>query len=335
MSTTTQCDVCQGNQAVLYLEKAGYRIFQCQHCGFLYVHPRPGREVLKEFYQNPEYFQGIARMPSPAREDENESRAGRPCHIFTGADDYGYADYSAERERIESDAAGRLAVIERLSERGKLLDLGCAAGFFLKAAIDRGWSVEGVEISGEAARSAAALLGQRVYSSVSAASFPPESFDVVTLWEYIEHVPDPREDLRQVNQLLKPGGLVALSTPNAGTQRVKRHPERWREFKPPEHLSFFSVHTLQRLLRECGLGPVVTRGIVPKYEPSDVWQRVTIALQNRLGDRHARKTPFWWVYSLLRRLVLYPTIMHHHLVLSEFEYCEGIEVYARKVAQTF
>jgi len=304
MRITTNCRVCQGPRTTPFLQKAGYQIVQCPDCGFLYVNPQPSQADVNRFYQDPAYFQG--------------------------REDYGYADYFAEREMIERQAADRLRRIERLTHRGKLLDLGCASGFFLKVAKDRGWTVEGVEISGVVSRSAEQLLGQPVQPSLSAAQYAVGSLDVVTLWEYIEHVLDPREELLQVNRLLRPGGIAALSTPNAGNARARAHPEQWREFKPPEHLSFFTVHTLLRLLRDCGFEPVVTRGIAPQYEPAAKWQRLSAVCREALGDRHSRTTSLWWVYSVVRRLILYPTIVQHRLLMSEFDYCEGIEVYARK-----
>jgi SAM-dependent methyltransferase len=268
------------------------------------VNPQPSQAELSQFYQDPAYFQG--------------------------GENYGYADYLAERAMIERQAVDRLKTIERLMHRGKLLDLGCASGFFLKVAQDRGWAIEGVEISDAMARSAEQLLGQPIQPNLSAAQFADGSFDVITLWEYIEHVLDPREELLQVRRSLKPGGIVALSTPNAGTVEAKTHPEQWRELKPPEHLSFFTIDTLLRLLRECGFEPVVTRGIAPQYESSAKWQHLVTMCRKALGDRHSRTTSFWWVYSVARRLILYPTILHHKLLMSEFDYCQGIEVYAKR-----
>jgi SAM-dependent methyltransferase len=305
MPINTNCAVCGENRVTPFWEKAGYRIVQCPACGFLYVNPRPDRQELSRFYQNPAYFQG--------------------------SEGYGYADYFADREMIERQSADRLKLIERLTRRGNLLDVGCASGFFLKVAKDRGWAVEGIEVSEAVSHFAEQLIGQPIHPGLSAAQLADESFDAVTLWEYIEHVLDPREELQRVKRLLKPGGVIALSSPNAGQAKVKTHPEQWREFKPPEHLSFFSAETLLKLLRECGFEPVITRGIVPSYEPSAKWQQFLAACREALGDRLSRATAFWWIYSVVRRLILYPTIGHHKLFLSEFDYCEGIEIYARKV----
>jgi SAM-dependent methyltransferase len=293
-----------GDQSRPFLAKHGYQIVQCQRCGFLYVHPRPSPDALTAFYQHPRYFQS----------DEA----------------YGYSAYAADREEIERQASERLTFIERLMKPGRLLDLGCAAGYFLNVAKARGWQVEGIEVSQVVVQSAEHLLGQRIQPTLEAACFGSDSFDVATLWEYIEHVPDPRDDLQRVHQLLKPGGVLALSTPNAGQPRVRRYPDVWREFKPPEHLSFFTVETLTTLMGACGFEPVIIRVIAPEIRPSERVQRWIDQLRQSLGDRHTRSTPLWWIYSIARRGLLLPTWLHQKVFLSPVDYCQGIEVYGRK-----
>jgi len=298
------CCVCLSDQYQPFLDKNDYQIVQCQACGFLYVYPRPGREELDAFYQNPNYFQG------------------------GGA--YGYAAYCAERKEIERQATERLALIERLMARGRLLDVGCAAGYFLHVAKARGWQVDGVEISRAVAPSAEQLLGQRIHPRLESLNAQPGSFDAVTLWEYIEHVLDPRDELLRLHRMLKPGGVLALSTPNTGQLHVRRHPGDWREFKPPEHLSFFTAETLTALLRACGFEVSAIKPIAPDMRPSESTQRLIDRLRLNLGDRHTRSTPFWWVYSITRRVLLAPTKLYHRLALTPLDYGQGIEAYARK-----
>lgn len=298
------CCVCLSAQCQPFLQKNGYQIVRCQRCGFLYVDPRPSQDELDAFYRNPRYFQ-----------------SGGP---------YGYAAYLADREEIQRQALERLNLIEQLVPRGRLLDVGCAAGFFLQVAKERGWQVEGVEIAPAMIHAAEQLLRQPVHSTWDVFAATPASFDVVTLWEYLEHVLDPPGELRRVARVLKPGGLLALSTPNAGQLHVRHRPEAWREFKPPEHLSFFTVQTLTALLRACGFEPVLTRGIAPDIRPPETVRRYLDQLRRRLGDRQTRTTPLWWIYSLARRVLQMPTHLSHHLFLSPLDYCQGIEVYARK-----
>lgn len=298
------CCICSADAARPFLEKNGYSIVRCEQCGFLYVHPRPSHEELRAFYQNPGYFQG------------------------EGA--YGYDSYVAQRSEIERVANERLMTIESFISPGRLLDVGCASGYFLSVARQRGWRVEGVEIAQAMARAAEELLHQPIYSTLDAAPFPPQSFDVITLWEYIEHIPDPRADLLRVHELLKPGGLLALSTPNAGQRAVVKAPARWREFKPPEHLGFFTRQTLERLVRACGFQPVLLRAIAPHLRLPVLIEHGITLCRETLGDRHTRRTPFWWIYSLTRRMVSSPFRIVQKLIFSPFDYSQGIELYARR-----
>jgi SAM-dependent methyltransferase len=298
------CAVCGGDRFAPFLEKDGYRIVRCTACSFLFVHPPPAPEVLRALYTDPAYF-----------------RSAGP---------FGYADYAALRPFWERQARERLAVIERYANRGTLLDVGCATGIFLKIAHERGWSVSGIEIAPEAAREAERLVGCPIVPSPEPLLRDGRTFDVVTLWEYVEHVPDPRAELQRFNRLLRPDGVLALSTPNAGQRLVRRAPALWKEFKPPEHLSFFTVETLLRLLAACGFHVLRVRAIAPDYRAPEWIERGIARARRHLGDRRDRRTPLWVLPAIARRLVRWSVVAHHKILLSPLEYAEGLEVYARK-----
>ncbi len=305
LSPERTCAVCGGSRFAPFLEAHGYTIVRCQACAFFFVHPPPAPDVLRALYTDPSYF----RSTGP----------------------FGYEDYAALRPTWEAQARERLTRLERYVERGEVLDVGCATGIFLAIARERGWTVSGIEIAPEAAREAERLTGCPIASSPEPFLREGRTFDAITLWEYLEHVPDPRAELRQMNRLLRPGGVLALSTPNAGHRTVRRAPERWKEFKPPEHLSFFTVSTLSRLLTTCGFHVLSVHPIAPDYRAPEWLERGIARLGQRFGNRHDRRTPLWPLFSIARRLVRWTVMAHHHLVLSPLDYAEGLEVYARKV----
>ena len=110
----------------------------------------------------------------------------------------------------------RLDAIERLTARvGRLLDVGCGVGHFLATARKRGWEVEGLDISHAASTVAERVYGFKVHvGTLEHASLPKEGFDVVALWDVIEHIRKPIENLKAANQILREGGILAIKTPN-------------------------------------------------------------------------------------------------------------------------
>jgi SAM-dependent methyltransferase len=155
-------------------------------------------------------------------------------------------------------------VIAPLTRPGRLLDVGCAAGFFLEAASER-WDVTGVELSGFAADYARREFGHVVHTGdIADAGLPDDSFDVVTLWNTVEHMSDPRTALAHVGRVAAPGALVVLTTGNASGPMARRDLANWNLMAPPEHLYFFDPSTITRLLADAGLSVrrIVQDGLV-------------------------------------------------------------------------
>jgi SAM-dependent methyltransferase len=303
--TVSICPLCGSTAQRPYLHIDGYQIVQCQRCRFLFVSPPPSEVELAAFYQQPDYYKG-----SPL----------------------GYTDYFGHRASHERLARSRLRRIERLRpERGRLLDVGCAAGFFLKVAQDRGWEVHGVDISEDMAAYARQLTGGPVAPRVSALGAAPASFDAITCWEYIEHIPDPRDEVDRLVKLLQPGGVLALSTPNIRYWTAIHRPEQWREFKPPAHIGFFDSATLRQMLLSCGL-EVVAQPRSQPLAPTRPYaaQRLLWLLRETVGNRAERRTPFWWTFSLAWRLVERACQAAYMLRWPDCDIQVCIEAYARK-----
>ena len=157
-----------------------------------------------------------------------------------------------------------MAHLARLAPGGALLDLGCAAGFFLTAAAER-YAVTGVEVSAFASQHARDEFGLRVFTGeIFDAPLADGEFDVVTLWDVIEHVAEPAAVLTEVARVTKPGGLVVMTTGDVSGPLAVRDLERWNLMTPPAHLAFFSPRTIERLLNDSGFELVrhVADGIV-------------------------------------------------------------------------
>ena len=203
-------------------------IVACEGCGLVYAEPVP-EEALRAVYSR-EYFHGLV-----------------------------YADYLGDRDAIRRNAGTALAELGSRAPGRRLLDVGCAAGFFLEAARERGWQVEGVELSDYASAYARDTLGLFVRTG-SVAELPQDAgpFDAVTLWDCIEHLSRPDEALVSLRRQMTPGGILMLSTGDHDSLLRRLTGRRWRLVSDPTHNFFFSLATLRRLLERAGFDVVHT-----------------------------------------------------------------------------
>jgi len=155
-----------------------------------------------------------------------------------------------------------------LQPGGSLLDVGCGRGDFLSQAREFGWRVSGLEPAREHAQYGIEKLGIDIQiATFEEADFERESFEVITLWDVIEHVPNPRDTLHRLSHWLKKDGFLLLATPNHGSLPdfaatafyflsggfIKK-PLTY--FFVPEHVLYFTASTLRSLVRQCGLQPL-------------------------------------------------------------------------------
>ena len=206
-------------------------IVRCASCGMRFLSPQPVAAQLIDLYTE-EYYVNV------------DSR------------DRGYDGYVTEADNWRRTFRDRLGDLP--PRPGRLLDVGAATGFFVEQARAAGWDAIGVEPSDWAAAYARNELGMDVRTgTLEKMRFPDETFDVVTLWEVIEHLPDPSGTLAEIRRVLKPGGRLVLSTPDAGTLAARLSGRQWLGWrKVPEHLFYFDRPNLDRLLVGAGFQPV-------------------------------------------------------------------------------
>ncbi|MEN6581289.1 MAG: class I SAM-dependent methyltransferase [Armatimonadota bacterium] len=209
------CNLCGNAVTSVLVSKNGHDVYQCGSCGLAFTYPQP---------------QSIA--------DQYDSS---------------YFDlYRRRRQFRLKRADARLRLIELIKEPGRLLDIGCSLGYFVEAANTRGWQASGVEISPFASQEAREL-GLDVRTGVlDGAGYDDGAFDCVTMWDVLEHVPDPTKHMLEVGRVLSPGGLVAIGTPNLGHVRFKIKREQWRHLKPAEHIFYFNKSSISKLLDKTG-----------------------------------------------------------------------------------
>jgi SAM-dependent methyltransferase len=200
------------------------QVVRCRSCSLVYVNPRIRPDVILSGY--------------------------------AGAEDSQFTDQN--EARIKAFRATLKKVIRRLGldPRGKrLLDIGCAGGAFLVAARDCGFEVTGVEPSRWMAAFAKKTYGLDVREGIlEPGMFAEQSFDVITLWDVIEHLPQPHETLTLAARLLKPDGFLLVNYPDIASVAARLLGERW-PFWLSVHLLYYTPKTIYAQLRRAGFSP--------------------------------------------------------------------------------
>lgn len=143
---------------------------------------------------------------------------------------------------------------------GKLLDVGCGGGRFLNRIKKRGWQVEGIDFDEQATKKVTTRYGITTHvGDLSQCALPANSFDVITMSQTIEHLYDPNATLRESLRILKPGGLLVMTTPNVNSLSATEFGAFWRGWEAPRHLQLFSVESLQQLTQNAGFEVIEAR----------------------------------------------------------------------------
>ncbi len=204
-----------------------FTFVQCSTCGWIRQNPRPVSTVLAKYYT----------------EDYEP-------HIKAIEDEKGFWNRWDRRYGFWK----RCRSVEKFVGVGRLLEIGCGTGIFLNEMRRRGWAVFGLEPNRRASEYARDRFGVDVFQgTLEEFEAPSEGFDLICLWNVLEHLPTPAKDLKRMEQMLKRGGLLVMSIPNLESLDRKLFGESWIGWELPRHLYLFPRHALQSFLEKNGM----------------------------------------------------------------------------------
>ena len=239
------CLICQSSDYKKILTKFEMNIVKCKKCGLIYVNPILQESELSRRYTESFFYDEYLPIfkATSTHYDLNIIRS----HFFLF-----------------------LQLLTKYFTPGKrLLDVGCSAGFFMKAAEEIGWEAEGVEISTVASEYAKNIVKVNVHESkLEDLHLPAENFDLVVLMETIEHLINPLDTLKEINRILTKKGILIISAPDYNSLSRLFLRKSWAVLSPAEHLSIFTQKSLFHILQKadfCVLGIRNLLQLNPEY----------------------------------------------------------------------
>lgn len=196
-----------------------FELRKAQELDLLITFPRPDIEKLPAYYKSENYI------------SHTDSKKGIFDKIYQQVKNLMLKN---KLDWIESEK----------STRGRILDIGAGTGDFLLAARRRGWEVFGAEPNNDA-RELALKKGVELEERTSI--FPAQHFDVITMWHVLEHVPDLRVQILELERLLKPNGLLVVAVPNYKSHDAQKYKSNWAAYDVPRHLYHFSPSATKKL----------------------------------------------------------------------------------------
>jgi len=257
------------------------RHVKCQNCHLIYVNPIEKPSKINEYYSE-----------------------AKNTHAPT------------IRESYLHTAKSQVQLIKKYKRGTSLLDVGCAQGFFLFNASKVGYTTKGVELSQDAVAYAKREFGLDVEAKpFEQLRFPENSFDVVTLWQVLEHLPYPLTTLKEIHRLLKPRGLLVVSTPNIEGIPAKILRKRWWDIKRL-HINQFTTKTLMDILQNAGFKNVSSasyRGLISL----SILLTMTLKYLKVYEQLKSLFNPDSTLGNIMNRLMLvYPSRLNHCVVVG-------------------
>lgn len=241
-----------------------FNVVECRRCALLYVNPRPTQDEIGKFYPETYSWKETLGAPSFLKRWVRKLEKGYRYHLLKD----------------------EVSKIVKLTGRsfGKVLDVGCGTGDRLDALRSIGFETYGVETSDSADYAKRHLKLNVKKGDLVSAHFPDKFFDIVTLYNVLEHTHDPLRVCEEIHRILKEDGFLVIQVPNKDSLQYKIFKERWAAFDVPRDLYYFSTHTLSSLLKKAGFKvtkvdhfmnwwhpPTLVISLFPDLDPQKAW----------------------------------------------------------------
>lgn len=224
----TFCPVCDSEQTTLLFKKDGFRYLKCKKCSMVYMNPRLNQVATYAFYN------------SNVNAIYNETK---------------FDTVSTETTLDDNINLRNLDIIDRLrkGEKGKILEIGCAKGYFLLKAREKGYMPYGVELNEKNYQIARKSLGNTIYNSdLFDIHFESEMFDVIYMRDVIEHIHNPKPFFKELNRVAKSGSMLYIETHNIDALIHRIVHEKHTVIFGFEHPNHWSPKTLSYALKQNG-----------------------------------------------------------------------------------
>jgi 2-polyprenyl-3-methyl-5-hydroxy-6-metoxy-1,4-benzoquinol methylase len=234
------CNTCGSDKQEVLFQKEGYNIVECPECQLIFVNPRK-QDVIsiydESYYKDGGYYQNYIK----------------------NGDNYKWA------------FSNRIKVIGKyLRPAATILDIGCAYGFFLEIAQQNGFQVEGLEVNQYMMNHVKERLGVPCHLCPDLTAFQNnKQYDCITFFDSIEHLEKPKESIAKAWEMLKPEGILVITTPNIDSFSAKVMGKLWPHVTPEEHIYYYSPKTMTDVLNRCGFDVLHISGVSYKFKLSE------------------------------------------------------------------
>jgi len=199
------------------------KIVRCRRCGLIYTNPRLKSEIAKQLYINSVDDKYIQEKEERIKSFE---RVARKC--------------------------------EKITNGGNVLDIGCFCGYFLKALSNNKWRCFGVELSKWGCNYIKKNFGLEIFNgNLFQANYPDKYFDLITMWDVLEHLYNPKETFSEINRILQDNGILCFVVPNINSLMARIFRSKWWSLIQP-HVYYFTPHTIKEMLHKTGFRIIKT-----------------------------------------------------------------------------